>query len=83
MECVKSLLNKEVINVCSGENIGCVCDILVDTTCGRVAKIVIPQKNNFISLFSKDSFIYISWCDIVKVGEDLILVDVNINRGKK
>ncbi len=83
MECVKSLLNKDVINICSGEKLGCVCDILVDTSCGRVSKIVIVHKNNFISLLSKDNLFFINWCDIVKVGEDLILVDVNLNRGKK
>lgn len=77
MECVKSLLNKEVINVCSGENIGCVCDILVDIACGRVSKIVIPKGSSLISYFSKEGFIYINWCDVVKVGENLILVETN------
>lgn len=82
MECIKSLLNKSVINIKTGENIGCVCDVLVDTTCGLVAKIVVSESNNVLSIFSKDNFFYISWCDVVKVGEDLILVDANIHKRK-
>ncbi len=78
MNCIKSLLNKEVVNLRTGECIGCVCDVLVDTACGMVSKIVVPMKNNILSIFSKNDFYYICWCDIVKVGEDLIIADVDI-----
>lgn len=78
MNCVKSILGKEVVNVKCGEVIGCVSDILVDTTCGSVKSIVVPKKNNAFSVFSKKDNYYINWCDIVKVGKNLILVDTNI-----
>ena len=81
MQCVKSLLNKNVINIKTGQSLGCVKDVLIDTSCGVVSKIVIPQKNNVLSLFNNENN-YISWCDVVKVGEDLILVDCNIFRKK-
>lgn len=83
MNCIKSLLNKDVVNVRTGENIGCVCDILVDTTCGMVSKILVPINKNVLSFFGKNEFYYISWCDIVKVGEDLILIDAIIRPKKE
>lgn len=80
MSCIHSLLNKNVINIRNGESIGCVCDILVDTDCGMVVKLVVPQNNSIFSLFSKEDNYHIKWCDVVKVGEDLILVDTHICR---
>jgi sporulation protein, ylmC/ymxH family len=71
-------LNKQVVNIRCGDNIGCVADILVDTSTGCVSKLLVPKKNSFLSCFTKREYYFINWCDIVKVGEDLILVDTNI-----
>ncbi|MGN1318198.1 MAG: YlmC/YmxH family sporulation protein [Lachnospirales bacterium] len=81
MNCIRSLLNKEVVNIASGDVIGCVCDILIDTSCGSVKQLVVPRNNKLFSIFCKPDFIHINWCDVVKVGEDLILVSCNIKKG--
>lgn len=80
MNCIKSLLNKRVINISTGDELGCVCDILVDTSCGNVSQLVVPMKNNILAIFSKDEFYYINWCDIVKIGNDLILVNCKFKK---
>lgn len=70
-----ALRKKEVINVCNGRQLGCVCDIIIDTNTRTLEAIVVPGSFGFFKLFPTKT-ITIPWCKIKKLGDDVILVDM-------
>ena len=76
--CIRELQDKDVINISNGIKLGCVIDVEIDVCNGRLVSIVVPgQCKGFI--FSRCDEIKIPWCQIKKIGEDTILVDINID----
>lgn len=68
------LSRKRTINVAEGCELGHVCDV-VFTANGRVTGIVVPGKKSFLKSFSNSENLFIPWCNIIKVGSDVILVE--------
>ena len=66
---------KEVINLSDGEKMGCVYDMEIDAEKGSIIGIIVPGKVK-PSLFSKNSGTKIPWSSIHKIGDDIILVDI-------
>ena len=73
--CINDLRDKEVVNLCDGKRLGFITDVEVDTCDGRLVSIKVPGKGK-IGLFAKNEDITIPWCDIKKIGDDIILVDL-------
>ncbi len=73
------LRRKEVINVCDGRRMGCVCDIIIDVNTCRLDAIVVPGCFSITSMFQKQRNIIVPWNKIRKLGDDVIIVDVPIN----
>lgn len=69
------LKKKEVINVCDGRRLGCVCDIIIDVNSCRLDGIVVPGVISLSNFFQKHRNIIIPWSKIRKLGDDVILVD--------
>ena len=69
------LTNKQVINVCNGKIIGYVTDFIVDSCSGRLKAIILPGDSGFFG-FKKCNDIIIPWENICKIGEDVILVEI-------
>ena len=67
---------KEVINLSDGEKLGYVYDLEIDLDNGCITKIIVPGKGKQ-SLFSKNHGIKIPWEAISKIGDDIILVNLN------
>lgn len=66
---------REVINISTGERIGFVSDIEFNADTGNIGSIFVPDKGR--KLFgSKSKGTKISWDNIKKIGDDIILVDV-------
>ena len=74
--CVNDLRDKEVVNIRDGKRLGCITDVEVDTCDGRLVAIKAPG-NCKGGLFSKSEDITIPWCDVKKIGDDIILVELN------
>ncbi|MBR4003803.1 MAG: YlmC/YmxH family sporulation protein [Clostridia bacterium] len=70
------LRNKEVINVLTGKLLGNVCDIVVDFKKNIILGLVVPGSKSFFNFFKPCHEIYIPYCQICKIGEDVILVEV-------
>lgn len=70
------LRQKEVINVADGMRLGFVSDVEVNFEDGNIEAIVVPGQSKFLGLFGRDSDYVIAWKDIVRVGDDIILVDM-------
>ena len=67
---------REVINVCTGERYGNVCDLAFDPCTGEVQAIVVPgAPRMFGRLKGKDGPV-IPFAKIRKWGEDVILVEL-------
>lgn len=65
------LARKEVVNIYDGCKLGCVCDLDIDTLCGRINAIFVPKRR--IS-FKKKQYFVIKWEQIERIGGDTILV---------
>ncbi len=73
---VSELRRKEVINVKDGARLGFVCDVEFDELEGTVDAIIVPGPARFFGIFGRDEDYIISWDEIEKIGEDIILVNV-------
>lgn len=71
---IADLQCKEVINVCSGERMGYVNDVELDIHTGRLLAIVVPGPWRFSCLFARGEEFVVPWCQIEKIGGDIILV---------
>ncbi len=71
------LRGKEVINVCDGRRFGCIIDLVFETRCARITGIVVPSTRNFFNFFKNNTDIFIPYNKIVKIGRDVILVEIN------
>lgn len=69
---LSDLQNKKIININSGKSIGNIMDIEVLDS-GKIESLIIEQGKNIFSL-NRESEIRLYWNDIVKIGEDVILV---------
>ena len=77
MQCrITDLKYKEVINVCDGFRFGFISDVLVDVSDGKIAALVIPGPYRFLGILGREDDYVIGWDKIVKMGEDIVLVDV-------
>ena len=75
--CINDLRDKEVINICDGRKLGCVDDVEVDVNTGRLVSIIVPCDGKMFG-FGKSKDLVILWDCIEKIGEDIILVKVDI-----
>lgn len=71
------LKQKEVINISDGKRLGFVCDIEIDLEGGKIDAIIIPGGGRIFGLIGKESEFIIPWERIKKIGEDIILVDLD------
>ncbi len=66
------LCGREVINVCDGALIGCVCDFSFDG-CGHMIALYVAPQGKWYSL-KKCKPICIPWDRIQRLGDDVVLV---------
>ena len=69
-----ALVKKQVINIYDGCCIGRVCDVDIDTLCGRVNALFVP-KGKFS--FRCHDYHIIKWEQVERIGADTILVRLN------
>jgi YlmC/YmxH family sporulation protein len=68
---------KEVINVSDGKRLGFVSDVEIDLESGRIEAIILPGVGKLFGLLGKENEFVIPWDKIRKIGEDIILVDLD------
>lgn len=72
---LSDLQEKEVIDISTGKRIGAIIDIIISMT-GNISKLVLEDRKSSRRLFSKNQDdIYLDWKQIIKIGDDIILVD--------
>ena len=56
------LREKEIINICDGARLGCICDLEIDDCTGTICSIVVPGPSRFLGLLrNSDPFLL---CDL-------------------
>ncbi len=68
---------KDVVNVSDGKKLGNIGDIDINLTTGKIEAIVISRSGRVLGFFGKDEDIVLPWRNILKIGEDVILVRYN------
>lgn len=70
---------KEIINFNNGAKLGVVgeSDMTIDHATGKVSSIMIPSRGNFINFWADRQHVVIPWEAIVKVGHEVIIVDLD------
>ena len=70
------LAEKDVINLCTGEKLGCICDIEINIKDASVVSLILPGQGGVWGL-GKATEVIIPWCKIECIGEDAVLVRLN------
>ena len=74
---LSDLQKKDIVNINDGKRIGSIIDIHINSE-GNMDEIIIEKSTFLVSLFSSKNEISIKWEQIKKIGEDVILVDINL-----
>jgi len=78
MRCsIAEMRSKEVINITSGFRLGFVSDVELDIADGRLVAVVVPGPARFLGLFGREDDYIIPWEKISRIGDDIILVDID------
>ncbi|KAF0820280.1 putative protein YlmC [Bacillus sp. ZZV12-4809] len=65
---------KDVINVADGRKLGNIGDIDININTGKIESVIIGGAGKMLGFFGRDAEIVIPWRNILKIGEDVILV---------
>lgn len=76
---LSELTGKEVINLGDGARLGVIdeCELTVDAKTGRIQALILPGRGGFFNLFGDNRASTIPWRSIKRIGDDVIIVDLN------
>lgn len=69
------LMSKDIINDEDGSKLGKICDLELDTTSGTIQNIIINRGFRINNLFANKEAAFIPYNKIIKIGNDVIIVD--------
>ncbi len=73
---ISDLRARDVINILDGRKLGNIIDIDLDLENGKVLSLVLPGRTHIFNIFYKRGEIVVPWNKIVRIGKDVILVEV-------
>lgn len=78
---LSELMDKEIVNLYDGVRLGTLgdSDLVIDGTSGRVESIVLPGRGSIVSLFGDRQQLTIPWSAVRKIGNEVIIVDLEQN----
>ncbi|MCM3587106.1 YlmC/YmxH family sporulation protein [Mesobacillus maritimus] len=65
---------KDVVNISDGKRLGNIDDIEINLDTGNIEAIVVGGVGRVLGFFGKEDEVVIPWKNILKIGEDVILV---------
>lgn len=75
---ISDLWARDVVNVLDGKKLGHIEDIELDLELGKVVAIILPGFPRGFAIFAKREESVIPWGKIVRIGRDVILVEVPV-----
>lgn len=76
------LQRKEVINVTDCKCLGNVKDLEFNEKDGCIRALIVPGPGKFLGCVGREFELFIPWCKIVRIGPDIILVDIDEKEAK-
>lgn len=73
----ENLKQKEVIDINTAERLGYIKDVEISMEDGSIKSIIIPKRGRVIRQLFGDSEYIIPWQNIVRIGRDVVLVEIN------
>ncbi|MDR3563560.1 MAG: YlmC/YmxH family sporulation protein [Negativicutes bacterium] len=76
---LSDLTGKEVINLGDGARLGFIeeCDLVFEGQSGRINALIVPKRGWLSSILSEGRTSTIPWDTIKRIGEEVIIVDLN------
>lgn len=71
---ISEFQTKDVINIADGKKLGNIGDIDINLISGKIDAVIISGNGRVLGFFGKDEEMVIPWKNILKIGEDVILV---------
>ena len=71
---ISELQQKDVVSVTDGKKLGPIANIDINLKTGMIESIIIQENGNWKGWFSRGGEVTIPWKDLVKIGNDVILV---------
>lgn len=81
MHKLSELRDRDVINIADGRRLGYIGDIDVDPASGKVRSFICPGSGRLFGLFGGGKDQIIQWNQVIKIGPDVILVDLGYSAG--
>jgi len=79
MQYLSDLMEKEIINICDGSRLGYIEDVILNIKEGNVCSFIISNKKQCFCFFEKkEEELKISLNNIVRIGDDIILVEIKL-----
>jgi len=69
---LSDLQTKEIIDITTGRRMGIIIDVIVDMS-GKIKSLVLQEKR--IKKFKASEESEVTWNEIIKIGDDIILID--------
>ena len=71
---LSDLQNKDIVNTMNGRNVGNIIDVKIDQINGAIVSLVVEPNKKMLSFMNRGVEEEISWKNIERIGEDVILV---------
>lgn len=81
MHKLSDLRDRDVINIADGRRLGFISDVDVDPASGQVRSFICPGGGRVLGLFGGGKDHVIQWHQVIKIGPDVILVDLGYSAG--
>ncbi len=65
---------KDVVNVSDGKKLGNIGDIEINLSTGKIEAVIVTGNGKVLGFFGREEDIVIPWRNIIKIGQDVILV---------
>ncbi|MCX7571622.1 YlmC/YmxH family sporulation protein [Tumebacillus sp. DT12] len=73
---ISELQSKDVVSIADGKRLGQIGDLDIDLENGMIRAIVVPAQGRFLGMFGNGQEYVIPWSQIVKIGADVVLVEL-------
>ncbi|MBM7855228.1 YlmC/YmxH family sporulation protein [Desulfohalotomaculum tongense] len=80
---VSELRTREIVNVVDGRRLGVIKDIDIDMEQGKISALILPAPGRVLGFLGREEEFVVPWDKIVKIGMDVILVEVNAVAGNR
>lgn len=71
---ISEIQNKNIVSMESGKDIGRISDATIDSKTGKILSFTLDSNKSFFKFNNTRTINEITWDNIIKIGEDVILV---------